>query len=253
VLTGAHIDVWIARPEDARDPARRERLLALLTRDEQARVASFTRESSRREHLVARAQLRWVLSRYADVPPLGWRFCVGEQGRPRLAPAQHDLDLRFSVSHTTGLVACAVTIGHDLGVDVEHVTPRVSPIALAERFFTAAEADDIRARSPADRTDRFIRYWTLKEAWLKASGVGLGGSLAARAFRLPDADEPHGERACNEGGDENCRAVECDVADGWQFWQWRPTSEHWLAIALDLGRSAGGPIEIDVVKSEHFA
>lgn len=246
MLTGARVDVWIARPELACEPAELERLLALLSEDERARVASFTRESSRREHLVARAQLRCALSRYADVPPSAWRFCVGAHGRPRLAPVQHDLDLRFSVSHTTGLVACAVTVGHDLGVDVEHAQPRVSPLALAERFFTASEAEDIRMRSPAERIDRFVRYWTLKEAALKASGVGLGGSLAARAFRLA-------EHAPDEGGDKNCRAVECDVDDGWRFWQWRPTSEHWLAIALDLGRPDGEPIEIGVVKSEHFA
>ena len=80
--------------------------------------------------------------------------------------------LRFNLSHTTGLVACAVALSDDVGIDIEW-NRRPAPIAVARRFFTDAEAAAILSLPSSERDERFFLYWTLKEAYVKAKGVGL--------------------------------------------------------------------------------
>lgn len=236
-LSASQIDVWISQPELA--PASGE-LLGVLPEHEHARVTSFRSDAARRQHLVARVLCRVALSRYTGLPPDRLRLSTEAHGRPVLEAGQIDLDLRFSISHTTGLVACAVARDRDVGIDVEHVQVDLDAIALAERFFSPREAQDVRDRPAPERTRRFLRYWTLKEAWLKARGVGLGSALSEAAFRLHD-----------DGGDKNCLAAD-DGEDGrWRFWQWWATTDHVLAVACDRG-PARGPVELRVVESERI-
>jgi 4'-phosphopantetheinyl transferase len=235
LLSASQIDVWLQRPELARTSSE---LLAVLPAHERARLTSFRTEAARRQHLVARALCRVALSRYAGLPADRLRLTVEAHGRPVLEPGQIDLDLRFSISHTTGLVACAVARGRDVGIDLEHVQVDLDASALAERFFSPREAQDVRDRPAPERTRRFLRYWTLKEAWLKARGVGLGSALPEAAFRLDD-----------DGGDKNCLAGDDGEDGGWRFWQWCATPDHVLAVACDRG-PARGPVELRVVESE---
>ncbi len=125
-----------------------------------------------------------MLSRYADVAPRDWPFRIDEHGRPELAarPAGTP-DLRFNVSHTNGLVACAVTVGREVGVDVEHTGRRLVH-DVAERFFSPREVADLRACPAADQPVVFFDYWTLKESYIKARGLGLALPLRQFSFLL---------------------------------------------------------------------
>lgn len=246
-LTPAQVDVWLVRPQPACEGEGERRMQALLPATELAELAAFDRARTRSERLVARALRRAALSRYAPVGPSHWRFETEAAGRPRLAAGQCALDLRFSVSHTRGLVACAVTLGHDVGIDVEHASAIASPLELAERFFSPEEARDIRERSVGERLPRFLRYWTLKEAALKARGEGITTSLHTCAFRLPDDDD-----RSDKSDDKNCLAVAVGGGgDDCRYWQWHPTADHTLCVALRR-RIADGPVELRVVESAPF-
>jgi len=116
------------------------------------------------------SRLRTTLSRYAAVKPADWQFINNAHGRPELLdrPANAP-DLRFNISHTDGLIACAVTIGREVGVGVEQVSRRLSH-DVAGRHFAPGEVNDLR-RLPEDEQQRvFFDYWTLKEAYSKALG-----------------------------------------------------------------------------------
>jgi 4'-phosphopantetheinyl transferase len=157
----------IARPSDLHS---HEALPSLLSEPEKRRLERFRFEPDRVMFLVARALVRLTLSRCADVRPEAWRFRTGTHGRPEIShpPSR----LRFSLSHTKGLAACAVILERDIGLDVEALS-REPAIELARRFFSAREADQL-ARTPIDgRATRFLEYWTLKEAYVKARGLGL--------------------------------------------------------------------------------
>jgi phosphopantetheinyl transferase len=84
------------------------------------------------------------------------------------------------LAHSGNVLVCAVTQRDTVGVDVETRGPRTAAAGLAERYFTAAEAEWVAA----DPDARFRMLWVLKEAYLKALGVGLAGGLATLECRI---------------------------------------------------------------------
>ena len=195
---------------------------ALLSPDEHDRMARLVFERDRRRFLLTRALVRSTLSRYANVPPAGWSFIANVHGRPEILDRPLGVpDLRFNLSHTDGLIACAVTIGREVGVDVEHIGRRLTH-DVAGRFFAPREVSDLK-RLPDDEQHRvFFDYWTLKEAYIKARGFGLALPLADFAFQLSPSAPP---RISFEP------SLEDDPAT-WQFFQDWPTPQHRLGLAI---------------------
>jgi 4'-phosphopantetheinyl transferase len=137
--------------------------------------------------------IRAVLSRYEPSPPQDWQFSVGEFGKPAIVGAVSALD--FNLSGSRDWLACAVTAGSAVGVDIEYCDPRRDVSRLAQRFFLPQECADIQSCAPADRVARFYDYWTLKEARVKALGGALGHQLTSLGFTLgfPGAESPESE------------------------------------------------------------
>jgi 4'-phosphopantetheinyl transferase len=213
-----------------------ERLAAYeryLTDDELARAARFFQAADTARFVIGRTLARTLLSRYAPVAPRDWPLVIDAHGRPELAHRPPGApDLRFNVSHTNGLVACAVTVGREVGVDVEHTTRNLLH-DIAERFFSPREVADLRARPEAEQAIAFFDYWTLKESYIKARGLGLALPLRQFSFLLHQptptiafAPELHDDPAT------------------WQFAQFWPTAHHRMAVAVRR-RGKDLPIEVD--------
>jgi len=125
---------------------------------------------------------RQLLSHYARVAPADWRFSRGEHGKPGLLDSPRPLD--FNLSHSAGWLACAVTAGTVVGLDIEYCDPDRDVLKLAGRFFQAYEIEDLQACNKEEQTARFYDYWTLKESSIKARGEALGQGLESVGFRL---------------------------------------------------------------------
>jgi 4'-phosphopantetheinyl transferase len=193
----------------------------LLSDEERERHQRLSLARSRETDLVARALVRTTLSRYAAMAPGDWRFTSGPYGKPEVIGFS---GLRFNLSHTTGLVACAVTAGADVGVDVEDTERRTDLEQVAGRFFAADEAAALRDLHDGDRRDRFFHLWTLKESYIKARGLGLSLPLRRFSFDL-------------EGPRIGVRFA-ADLAERSSEWQWtlaRPSGRHLLALGLHRG------------------
>jgi 4'-phosphopantetheinyl transferase len=217
-VTEAH--VWYAFTDEIVDPEQLARYRAVLSAEEVARMERFHFDRHRHSFLVSHALVRAVLSLYADVPPASWTFAIGPNGKPEIAaPA---VPLRFNLSHTQGLAAVIVARQRDVGVDVENVARRAIGLALAERYFAPAEVAALRALSEAQRQERFFAYWTLKEAYIKARGLGLALPLDGFAF---DLDQPGPLRIA-------FAATLADDPAAWQFAQFRAGPVHPLAVAI---------------------
>ena len=215
-----HIDLLQTASADAQ--AHLDAYRELLTVDEHERMARFVFERDRRSFLLTRALVRTTLSRYASVAPADWRFIANLHGRPEILDRPAGVpDLRFNLSHTDGLIACAVTIGREVGVDVEHVGRHLMH-DVAGRHFAPKEVSDLRSLPESEQDRVFFDYWTLKEAYIKARGFGLALPLGDFAFKLnpPDAPAISFEPA-----------LEDDPAT-WQFLQDWPTPTHRLALAV---------------------
>jgi 4'-phosphopantetheinyl transferase len=218
--------LYLASPIELDDPVRRRSSEALLSAEERARLDAFSFEQGRREFLLARVLARRSLSRHAPVSPEAWRFELGEYGRPLVASPRTRLS--FNLSHTQGLAACVVSGEAEVGVDIEALDRNRETIALADRYFSPAEAAAVRAPPEAARRDRFFEYWTLKEAYLKACGIGLSLPMSHFSFDLSEG-APIGVRFAPSL---------CDEPSRWSFALLRPTPRHVAAVALRFDGAA---------------
>jgi 4'-phosphopantetheinyl transferase len=153
--------------------------LPLLDAVEAGRNARLVQPEDRLAHVAAHGLLRLALSRRdPSVAPRDWRFTTGRRGKPGLPTG----GLAFNLSHCRELVAVAVTSGPAVGVDVEPVNARHATPEVARRVYSAGELAD-QAAQP-DPVARFFERWTVKEAWVKATGAGLSDDLACFEVRL---------------------------------------------------------------------
>lgn len=96
---------------------------------------NFAVEEARTQFLAARSLLRTVLSIYQPRRPSDWVFTANAYGRPRLIDEQATIPLHFNLSHTHGMVACAISRTEEVGIDVEYADPELDYLALAKTVF----------------------------------------------------------------------------------------------------------------------
>lgn len=206
---------------------------AQLSLDEQHRRERFHFERDRREFTVAHAMLRQLLSTHGDTQPEQWIFTAGKNGKPQLTPQDAlRTHLVFNLSHTAGLVACAVGRAVELGIDVERIDRNVDITALSERFFSAHEASALRELGRDDQSVRFIEIWTLKEAFVKAIGEGLSCPLDSFAFTFA------------RDGSLSFKCARPTRSRFWSFALLSPSPEHRMALAI--GTDAPTPPEVSL-------
>jgi 4'-phosphopantetheinyl transferase len=225
------IDVWLAFDEEITGAAQVDGLRAVLSESELAQESRFYFAEDRKRHLVTRALVRTVLSRYADIAPRAWQFEITRYGRPEIsAPNVAAAGIRFNISHTRRLVALAVTRDRAVGIDVESVRARPAPLDLAHHYFATAEIADLARVRAAEQQQRFFEYWTFKESYIKARGMGMSIPLDQFSF-----DYPH-----ERGVRLSVYPALGDDARRWRFWQCLPSDEHLLAICAE--RSGPPPV-----------
>jgi len=145
---------------------------ALLSTEERNRAARLATPEARRAFVAARGRLRQLLGLLSNRPPEGLRIGLDARGKPRLE-GDTPPRLRFNVAHSGGLLVCAVTLDHQVGVDVERVREEVDCDRIARRFFAAEEAQALSALPSRIRRQAFFACWTRKEAVVKATGEGF--------------------------------------------------------------------------------
>lgn len=145
----------------------------LLSPDEVARAAQLRYRRDRDRFIAGRAQLRILLGSLLDEEPERVVFAYGPSGKPYLDGAT----LQFNVAHTEGAGLVAVTEGLRVGADVERVRREPVLDGVARRFFSPGEARRLCAVDEPERTVAFFRCWTRKEAFVKATGVGVAAML----------------------------------------------------------------------------
>jgi 4'-phosphopantetheinyl transferase len=152
---------------------------AVLDDGERARAARFVFPHSRVTFIAAHALARAALAAAAGVPPAAFAFIAGAHGKPEARLGGHSAGIAFNLSHTDGLVGVAVASipGLALGFDLEPLARRV-PLEVARRCFTGSEVAWLDGLPAPARTEGFVRLWTLKEAFIKATGKGLAQDLA---------------------------------------------------------------------------
>jgi 4'-phosphopantetheinyl transferase len=189
---------------------------------ELARNASFRQEAHRDRDAVCRGLLRQYLAQLLGTPAEHIELIKNENGKPMLADSSSQL--YFNYSHSGDHVALAFCRDTAVGVDIEFAKRRTNLMGVARHFFAPAELASLEALPSELQRDRFFRYWTLKEAYLKARGEGIFLGLDKFSFEL-DAEDARSIGISFSSKD-------FDNPVGWQFHQLMPVLDYPVAIAL---------------------
>ena len=218
-----HVDLYYVLLDSIAASGLEAEYRALLPAEEVSACDRFVFPEGRRQCLVSRVLIRTVLSSYTGDAPAAWEFDANSYGKPAVhCPA--GCPLQFNLSHTTGLVVCAVRLSGEVGVDVEDLTRRAADPALATNYFAPEEVALLESMPQDEQPLRFLQLWTLKEAFIKAKGGGLSIPLKDFAFSFPPGRPPRIAFHDPTLGDAN----------QWQFTQLRLRRRYQVAVAVHL-------------------
>jgi len=220
----------------ALEPAALDRCRAVLTDEERDRAARFAFPVNRLEYEAAHGLLRQELAAELAATwgggPADLVFGAPLEGSKPVLEWPRVPGLDFNISHTTGMVACAIAWNCAVGIDLEPLDRRVQ-ISIAQRFFAPQEYAWLMALDDAAREPAFLQLWTLKEAVAKAVGRGL--QLGFETFSV-HPQPPRLTALPSEAG---------SLAD-WTLRQWQPAPGHLAAVAV-RGQDGAPPPVFDIV------
>jgi 4'-phosphopantetheinyl transferase len=178
LLDTRHVHVWtfeLSAPSNVVESLRN-----YLDEDEISRAERFRFRHLQVGYVVAHGVLRRLLADYLGVNPAELHFGYNEQAKPRMADP--DCNLRFNLSHSGTLGACAFALNCEIGVDIEQIRTMPDLFDIARRFFSPDECKDLETVAADKREVAFFDCWTRKEAYIKAIGGGL--SVPLDSFRV---------------------------------------------------------------------
>ena len=164
------------------------RWLPVLDAEERTRAARFVFARHRVQFIAAHALTRALLGQVTGISPASLSFHAVGNGKPIVRTEARACDVSFNLSHTDGLVGLAAIArgGCDVGFDVEPIGRDVT-LSVADRYFRPEETDWLASLPDGERKPGFLRLWTLKEAFIKATGQGLSQDLSAFWFEAMEA------------------------------------------------------------------
>lgn len=158
---------------------------SVLRAEEVQRAQRFVRHADRVRFVATRAALRRLLAERLQRRPQDLRIVCGPHGKPRLAQAcGSDSRLEFNVSHSGEHALVTISSRRAVGVDIEHCDPSVDVASLEQHVLSPWEL-----RQDAARKLDFFERWVVKEALLKAGGIGLAGQMQQLSVDGPPTNE----------------------------------------------------------------
>jgi 4'-phosphopantetheinyl transferase len=216
------IAIWVMRV-DGLDEAAVEPWAVVLDETERDKASRFVFPRNRVEYAAAHVLVRRALAVATGHPPAAFRFEAGAHGKPTAYVGGASAGVHFNLSHTKGLVAVAAA-PFEHGLDVEPIS-RVVRSDIAEHYFCPREIAWLNSLPYPRQGEGFLRLWTLKEAFIKATGLGLSQGLDTFSFDVfPPAIR-----------------FEADIADDPAYWTFEQKDIDGLFLAAVGFRRPPGP------------
>ncbi len=174
------VKVYVADVKALEDVEVFNRLYALVPARRQEKINKISLAKDKRLSLGAEILLKKALS---DIGVIDYEFCFGKNGKPFI---KGDGNIYFNLSHSWGRVMCAIS-QKEVGCDVEKV--RNVDLKVAKRFFFAEEYQTISEQiTPEAQREMFFRFWTMKESFMKATGLGMKLPLDSFCVSLKEGE-----------------------------------------------------------------
>jgi len=140
-----------------------------LTAKELERVSFFKFKKVQDNYVFSQGTLRLLLSQYLNIPPREVQIGRLKKGKPY---SIDNPNLRFNISNSGSKIIYGFSFDEELGIDLERIRPLSDLDNLINRNFNSYERAYI-AGLKDKKENRFFKFWTIKEAYLKAIGVGM--------------------------------------------------------------------------------
>ncbi len=223
IISAHDVHLWFVYNDKINDAQLLALYHKLLNSAESTQQKRFYFEKHRHQYLLTRAMVRSVLSLYVnEISPENWEFTKNDYGKPFISNNELPIPLRFNISHTDELIVMAVTLDQEVGVDVEYLPRLGKMLDIASNFFSPSEVKQLLDLPTEKQINRFFDLWTLKEAYIKACGMGLSIPLDHFSYSFSQ----QGKISIDFKKERN------DQPDCWQFWQIHPNNIHKISMAI---------------------
>ena len=155
------------------DEENAEHFLKILSPDECARAERFVNPLLAHRFITAHGVLRHLLGQFLEVKPERLVFQHGARGKPFLG-TNYTKQIFFNLSHSEGLAVYAFAGQFEVGVDIEKIHTILEMDEITASYFSQLEQTTLMKLPSEEKISRFFRFWTCKEAVLKAAGYGFG-------------------------------------------------------------------------------
>ena len=163
---------------------------AVLSSRETQTAEKFRDIKHQRDYMYSHIALRHILSAYLYCSPHQIPLTFNKYNKPYLKPNDNPCGIEFNFSKTHGLAICALTREHRVGIDVEFIRCIKNQDSIAKQILSLKEQDNYFSSSISERKKLFFQYWTLKESFIKAIGVGFSFDIDQITFSLDDISSP---------------------------------------------------------------
>ncbi len=225
-IASSEIHVWHADQADFELADLHASCISWLTDAEFERYQCYQFDRHRKQFLLGRVLVRSALT-YHDqsIDSEAWRFSKNKYGKPAIHPEQQSKSLYFNLSHSGERLVLALANFADIGIDIEHSVKLRKIEAVADRYFSRLEVEALVGLAAAQQQIRFYELWTLKEAYIKACGMGLAIPLQHFAYSFPTPGNISIKFDAQRDDDEKF----------WQFWQLAAGDDYTLSMAARAG------------------
>ncbi|MEY3288945.1 MAG: hypothetical protein RLZZ419_1187 [Pseudomonadota bacterium] len=146
----------------------------MLDEAEQKQAQKFKQVLLQQRYVVIHGRLRQLLGQLLNQAPEKISIKKSEYGKPYLVDYP---ELAFNISHTADKVVIALGWNCHLGIDIEICKPRINVSGLVNKCFAKEEIAYWTLLPEVQKTQEFYRFWTRKEAFVKATGQGIISGL----------------------------------------------------------------------------
>lgn len=172
------IEIYVVKIPDELSDTVFENLLSFFPQERVTRIRKFLFRKNALHTMTGEMIMRTWISKRIGVHPMEVQISRDSYGKPHCSNRE---DLFFNIAHSGQWVAAAFD-SEIIGIDVEYM--RDIDIAIAKRFFSNREYEDLIAKDAQQQQAFFYDLWTLKESYIKAEGKGLSISLDSFCFTI---------------------------------------------------------------------
>ncbi len=151
------------------------KLINYLSHEEKSQANNFLFEHLKNRYVASHGLLRVLLGKYLSFSPSQVEYTYNEFQKPL---CKQDPNLYFNMSHSNEYACYAFSFNHQVGIDIEFMDTKIEVEDLLPIIATLNESFIFKSLDKKEKFYSFYKIWTIKEAFLKALGLGLSHPLS---------------------------------------------------------------------------